>query len=266
MDAIFTEILQLLAKALIVFLIGHPAAAVLKTVAQPVVTDSTIVTVHISCAVIALLAGLLAMMFRKGSGLHGAAGSSYFVSMIGMTTTAVYGATFIKPNRINVIAALLTLYLVVTAWVAAKRRAKTTNAFDVLACAFAFGVAFAGIAWGFQSRTAAAPLTVFATIGLLFAVSDVRMLRRGGVGGAERIKRHVVRMCVSLLMTLLSFYPGQSRNLPEAMRGSALGFIPHILIAASMVYWLIRLRTRKRERDQDVAVEPAELHPQTVAA
>jgi uncharacterized membrane protein len=218
-------------------------------------THSLVVNFHISCAVIAMLAGVLAMLFRKGSGLHGAAGISYVAAMIGMTTTGAYGAIFIKPNGVNLIVALLTLYLVVTARVAAKRREMTTNVFDVAACAFAFVVALTGITWGLQSDTARAPYTIFATIGLLFAVSDVRMLRAGGVSGKQRIKRHLVRMCVTLLLTLFSFYPGQSRNLPVAIKGSALAFIPHILVAASMIFWLVRLRERKRHHE--IAAEPA---------
>lgn len=220
-------------------------------------TNSPVVIFHIGCAVIALLSGFMAMLFRKGSGLHGAAGSAYVVSMIGMTTAGAYGAVFIKPNRVNVIVALLTLYLVVTAWVAAKRREKSTNTFDVLACAFAFTVAFTGIAWGFQSDEARAPYVIFSTIGLLFAASDVRMLRRGGVSGAGRVKRHLVRMCLTLLLTVFSFYPGQSRNLPEAIRGSVLGYVPHIFVVASMIFWLVRLRLRNRDRR--VPVEAAAL-------
>lgn len=216
---------------------------------------SLIVTSHISLAVIAMLSGVMAMLFRKGSGWHGAAGTAYFVSMIGMTTTAAYGAIFIKTSGVNLVVALLTLYLVVTAWLAAKRREKTTSAFDVIACAFAFIVSLGGIALGFQSDTARAPYVIFATIGLLFATADVRMLRRGGYAGTQRIKRHVLRMCLPLLLTFLSFYPGQSRNLPQAIRGSAVGYIPHIFIAASMIFWLVRLRVRKR--DPNVAGQPA---------
>jgi len=217
-------------------------------------TNSPIVIAHICCAVIALLSGFLAMVFRKGSGLHGAAGTVFFVSMIGMTTTGTYAAIFIKPNRINVIVALLTLYVVVTAWIAAKRREKTTNAIDVIACLFAFAVGFTGLAWAVQSDIARTAYTIFSMIGLSFAVSDVRMLRRGGVAGTERIKRHLWRMGLALLLTLVSFYPGQSRNLPAGLRQSALAYIPHIFLVVSMIFWMVRLRARKRV--QTVAVEP----------
>ena len=219
-------------------------------------TISPVVIFHIACAVIALLSGFMAMVFRKGSGLHGAAGTAYFVSMVGMTTSGAYGAVFIKPNRTNVIVALLALYLVLTAWVAAKRREKRTNAFDVVACVFAFAVSLTGVMWGVQAETARTAYTFLATIGLMFAVSDVRMLRRGGVEGVQRIKRHLWRMSLTLLLTLLSFYPGQSRNLPAALRASALAYAPHIFVAAMVVFWMLRLRKRDRKTTANRPAEP----------
>ena len=42
---------------------------------------TTLSMIHICGAVVGLLSGFMAMTFRKGSGLHGAAGSVFFVSM-----------------------------------------------------------------------------------------------------------------------------------------------------------------------------------------
>src|SRR5437870_175363 len=97
---------------------------------------STLVVIHICGAVIGLLSGSLAMIFRKGSSLHRIAGNFFVVAMIVMAGSAAYIAEFLHPIRINVIAALLTLYLVTTGWWWGKRRDVRPKAFDVAAFLF----------------------------------------------------------------------------------------------------------------------------------
>src|SRR4051794_3100754 len=97
---------------------------------------STLVVIHICGAVIGLLSGTLAMIFRKGSSLHRLAGNIFVISMIVMASSAAYIAQFLHPIRINVIAALLTLYLVVTGWWWGRRRVVRPNIFDVVAFFF----------------------------------------------------------------------------------------------------------------------------------
>src|SRR6266545_2561032 len=79
------------------------------------------------------LSGFMAMMFRKGSGMHGAAGNVFFVSMLSMSAAGAYMAAFIKPNNGNVMGGVLTFYLVATGWMAASRRDRKVGIFDVSA-------------------------------------------------------------------------------------------------------------------------------------
>src|SRR5687768_5331977 len=97
--------------------------------------------VHICSAIIALLSGFMAMAFRKGSGLHGAAGTVFFVSMISMCSCGWVIAAFLRPNMLNVVVSMLTLYLVSTAWRAARKREGGTSRFDAVALLFVSGVA-----------------------------------------------------------------------------------------------------------------------------
>ena len=197
---------------------------------------ATLVFIHIAAAFIAIFAGLLAMIVRKRSGWHGAAGTVFVVAMLTMSSTAAYLATFLKPNRINAVAGLLTFYLVATAWRAAKNRTGRASWIDTTALVFALGVAIAAFA------VRVVPVGVFA---LLFAIGDVRMLARGGVFGSERIARHLWRMGVALLIALLSFYPGQARNFGSVVN-TPLIFIPHIFVFVSM---LVSLRGAKKARN-----------------
>ena len=210
---------------------------------------------HISCATVGLLSGFMAMAFRKGSGWHGAAGTVFFVSMLGMSASGAYIAMFLRPIMINVVAALLTFYLVSTAWSAAKRREGGTSIFDKGAFLFAMGVGVAGVAFGFEATNSpkgmkdgvpAVAYFIFGSVALLCAVSDVRMLVRGGVVGAQRIARHLWRMSVALLIATLSLYPGQARLFPRSLRQTNLLSVPAVLLIGAMLIWLYRVSVRKR--------------------
>jgi uncharacterized membrane protein len=210
---------------------------------------------HISTAVIALIAGAMAMVFRKGSNLHGATGTVFFGSMLLMTSTAAYLAAFVKVNMLNLVVGLLTFYMVVTAWRVAKRRDVRPGWFDLTALLFVLGVSMAAITFGIeaaQSTTGkkngapAMAYFIFGTIALLFTVSDVRMFRRGGLFGSQRIARHLWRMSFALLLVVFSFFPGQARQFPQSWRHTPVIYIPHVLLIVAMIYWKRRYSQRKR--------------------
>ena len=219
---------------------------------------SPVLLLHICGAVIGLLSGTMAMFFRKGSGLHGAAGNVFFISMMCMSSTGAYVAAFDRPNKANFVVAVLTFYLVTTAWMAARRREAKPSLFDRIAFLVVLTDGIAGIIWGLQAASSprglkdgmpAAIYFIFGTIALLFAKADFRMIRGGGVAGAKRIARHLVRMTVSLLITLMSLYPGQAKLFPGWFRATNLMFVPHVLLIGSMLFWTIRMRRRmKAER------------------
>ena len=216
---------------------------------------TTLVLTHVCSAAVGMLSGYMAMLFRKGSGLHGAAGSVFFLSMLAASAAGAILAGFIHPNSGNVIGSTLTFYLVSTAWVAAKRRDGKAGVFDWVALLFALAIAATAATWGVEAATSAkhskdgypAPFYfIFGTIVLLFAVSDVRMLVRGGVFGTKRIARHLWRMCMALLFASLSFYPGQAKFFPKWLRATNLMYVPHVLLAGAMLFALYRVSVRKR--------------------
>jgi uncharacterized membrane protein len=213
-----------------------------------------VLLVHVCCAAIGLLSGFTAMVFRKGSGLHAAAGTIFFGSMLIATAAGATVAGFLRPNSANLMGSTLTLYLVATAWMAARRRDGKPGVFDLGALLFVLAIGVAGVTWGLEAIRAggikdhyAAPFYfVFGSIALLFAVSDVRMLVRRGVFGAKRIGRHLLRMCLALLFALMSFYPGQAKFFSKAVRETNLLYVPHVLIAGAMLFALYRIAVRKR--------------------
>jgi uncharacterized membrane protein len=214
-----------------------------------------VLLLHVCSAAVGLLSGYMTMALRKGSGLHGAAGTVFFVSMLSASGAGACVAAFLRPNSGNVMGSTLTFYLVATAWVAARRREGKAGIFDQGALLFALAIVAAGATWGFEaarSQTgakdgyAAGFYFVFGSIALLFAASDIRMIVRGGVFGAKRIARHLWRMCMALLFATLSFYPGQGRLFPKWLRETNLLYVPAVLLIGGMLFWLYRVSIRKR--------------------
>jgi uncharacterized membrane protein len=221
---------------------------------------SMLVFVHVFAAVIGLLSGYLSMAFRKGSGLHRAAGVVFAVAMLAMSSSAVYISAFLRPVAINVVAGLLTFYLVTTGWRAGRRKGEGSSVFDLGALVLALAIGAGAVSLGFEAAGSAkgskdgvpaAVYFVFGATALLCSVSDVRSLVRGTLAGAERVARHLWRMSLALLIASLSFYPGQARLFPKALRETNLLFIPHVLLAGAMLFWLVRVRARgRRQKDE----------------
>lgn len=223
---------------------------------------SPLVFIHICGAIVGLFSGFLAMMFRKGPGLHAAAGNVFFISMLSMSSSGAYIAGFMRPNKANFLVAVLTFYLVATAWVTARRRDGKPGLFDRVALLVVFADGAGGVIWGLQAASnpkglkdgmPAAMFFVFGSIALLCAALDLRMIRRGGFVGAKRIARHLLRMCFALLITTFSLFPGQAKLFSPALRATSLMYLPHILLVASMIFWMFRIRSRK------YGTKPAEL-------
>ena len=80
------------------------------------------------------------------------------------------------------------------------------------------------------------------SVARLSAAGDVRMLVRGGVSGAQRIARHLRRMCFALFIAAGSFFLGQPQVFPAALRKTNLLFIPAFLPLLLMIFWLFRVR------------------------
>ena len=90
---------------------------------------SPLLSLHICAAIIGLLSGSAALVFRKGSRLHRAAGNVFFVSMLSMSLSAVYMA-FMKSETINVVVGVLTFYMVATGWMTVRHKEGETGPFE----------------------------------------------------------------------------------------------------------------------------------------
>jgi hypothetical protein len=91
-----------------------------------------------------------------------------------------------------------------------------------------------------------------ASISLLAAAGDVRLLIRGGISGKPRLVRHLWRMCFGLFIATGSFFLGQQQVFPSALRKQYLLAPLAILPLVLLIYWMVRVSFVKRALDSFV--------------
>ena len=238
---------------------------------------SPVLLLHICSGVFGLLSGAAAMSFRKGSRRHRVAGDVFVISMVGLGATGAYMGSM-KEQITNVAAGLLTCYLVATAWATARRRDGETGIFDwgalvvPLAIASAFvinGIAATTSQTGARHRLPAAAYFIVASIALLFAAGDVRMLLRGGVSGTQRLVRHLLRMCLALFIASGSLFLARPHLFPAILVKTRVIFLLGILPLLLLIFWLFRVRFARRYKRTASPYrahgDPAPLRKQAVA-
>ena len=216
-------------------------------------TISPLLVIHIGGGITGLLSGAVAMSFRKGSRGHIVAGQVFVAAML---TMAAAGTTLavMKSQTGNIMGGLVTLYMVSTAWAAARRPEGRTGVFEWAALAAVLIIGAVMLTFGVQAVCSPTGLKggypppiyfIWFVIAALSAAGDVRMLVRGGLFGTQRIARHLWRMCFGLFIASGSFFLGQQKVFPVFLRGMKIWFVPAFLPLLLMIYWLIRVRLKK---------------------
>jgi hypothetical protein len=221
---------------------------------------------HIGGGALGMLSGTMALAARKGSKLHSRMGKVFFAAMLAMAGVGAAVSPFLTPTNVpNVIAGIMTLYLLLTSWMTIRRKDGLVGPGEYAGLAVAIGVCVAGgiaiaIArnspGGTIGDTPPQAFYVFLLVGSICAVCDLKVILSGGISGVPRIARHLWRMCVALTVATGSFFLGQQKMLPVALHGSAILFIPVIAPLVLMAYWLIRIRLPCRLRFAMAAAEP----------
>jgi len=206
--------------------------------------------VHIAAGIASVLIGAIAVAARKGGRLHTSSGTWFAVAMIVLAITASILEPFRKTEPGSPLVGLIVCYFVATSWVTARRRDGSTGKFEIAACVAALMTA-ALVAWdGFTGAISPTPVgrgPVFVMAGLLLlaGLGDLNAILRTRLSPAQRLSRHLWRMCFAFFIATGSFFIGQQDILPAAVRGSPvlflLGFAPLLV----MGFWLVRLRFAK---------------------
>ena len=199
--------------------------------------------VHICAGSLGLVSGTAAMVFRKGSPRHVLAGKVFVASMLTMGVFAVYLA-IVRHQPNNIGGGILTVYLIGTAWLTARRRDGETSRFDwvVMLIPLALGI----LTWmnginvvrsGASSQDGVPVGMSFfmGSVMLLAAAGDVRMLVGGGVAGTKRIARHLWRMCFGLFIAAGSFFMGPSNRPLRLLSTVGVGkYLPSAFFSMSL--------------------------------
>lgn len=215
---------------------------------------ATILILHIAGGLVGIVAGAFAIAFRKGGPRHAVAGNVFFAAMLVMASIGGFVAPFLvsrhgDPRWFDSTAGFFTCYLAVTSWLTVRRKAGTIGRAELAAFAFAVllaawslfnGTRAAGSATGQLGGMPAAGYFGFAAIVALAAALDLKVIVHRGIAGVPRVARHLWRMCLAWFVATGSFFLGQQRVMPEAVRGSPilllLGFAP----LGFMLFWLVR--------------------------
>ena len=223
---------------------------------------------HIAGGLIAVVAGFVTVGARKGSRMHMLGGTWFVASMLvlGVSAAMLVG---LGPKDDRGIVGILTCYFVATSWVTARRRDGTTGKFEIIACAVALGAA-AGWMWyglaGASTPAGPGPIFVFAGVLLVAGLGDLNVVLRKKLTAAQRLSRHLWRMCFAFFIATGSFFLGQQDVLPAAMRGSPILFVLAFAPFAVMAFWLVRLRFPKSIHRLALRIAPNVRAPVTAEA
>jgi hypothetical protein len=155
---------------------------------------------------------------------------------------------------------------VATAWLTGKQREQQTGLLDWGALVFVLvlgGVLSTNavlVATGQTAKQPGVPIGMYfflATITLLSAAGDARMLARGGISGSARLARHLWRMCFGWFIASGSFFLGKQEFFPVTLRKQFLLVPLAILPLLMLIYWLVRVRVMKSKLSTQLAFKGA---------
>jgi uncharacterized membrane protein len=213
---------------------------------------------HIGGGALGLVSGSVAVIVRKGGRAHRAAGTVFVVSMTVMAVAACYLAVVIPDQLVNVFISVFSLYLILTGWMAARRKSRGTGLAEWTAMLVGLCLCAPFAILSFQLASGLAPLFKsavpfkgpvliaiysFTAILAIAALGDVKTIAVGGNVARPRIARHLWRMCLGLALAAGSgFTNGFARLLPGPYHVPLVFFLPQFIPVILLVFWLIRVR------------------------
>jgi hypothetical protein len=213
--------------------------------------------IHISMGLLALGAGAAAMMSRKGGRPHTRAGTVFVAAMFVMIGTGLTIAQFVRPSAGSVLGGLLTLYFTVTGWATMRAAPGQVGRLQIAAAVLGLGTALLGVDFAMQAADGEGGkldgfsvrfYLIVGAVALIGAALDARMIRRGGFTGAARTARHLTRMSLAMYMATASFFLGQAKLFPAAVRESGVLNVPVLLVIVGLLWSLVRVRYWPRIR------------------
>lgn len=200
---------------------------------------------HIVAGMVSLVAGLLALLLRKGKGPHAKAGTVFFWAMLTVcgSATSIY---FIRGNVFLLLIGLFSFYMVFTGWRSVQiRRLQSPSLLpDQIAAVLAANVGGWMIGQALLGNGKLWQMSlVFGSILMSMAWSDVQQyfFRDIGLLRDALLVKHISRMMGGLIAAITAFL------VVNVQIGSAtwlLWLLPTALLTPLIVYHSRRTRTR----------------------
>jgi hypothetical protein len=207
-----------------------------------------VLPIHVAAGGLALGLGAVALLVKKGGTIHRRSGLLFVCAMLVLGISAsILG---------NVGGGVMTVYFVGTALTTVRPVSAWTRTFNVAALMVVLGLALLAIVSGVKALNSPGGFLngvpygmhfFLATIMLLAAAGDVRIMRFGVPHGRPRLARHLWRMCFALFIAAGSFFSIRERVakiLPEPFTTAPMRALPILLLFGAMFYWLWRVRGR----------------------
>ncbi len=210
---------------------------------------------HIGGGAVGLISGATALLARKGGKLHRRAGAIFFVAMLVMSGIGGAVAPFLH-DRISTIAGFMTFYLIFTGWLTARRR-EGVSPLEVVGLFVAMGgvISTYTLTWiaahtpeGTLDGSPPQAFYLFAFVSTVAMLADLKLVLRRGICGAQRIARHVWRMCFGLFVASGSLFLGQQQVFPHWLRETPALYIAGLAPLPFLLFWMLRVRLSKKYR------------------
>ena len=208
-----------------------------------------LLSIHVAAGGLAIVLGAVALLVKKGGTVHRRSGLLFVCAMLVMGISAsILG---------NMGGGVMTVYFVGTALTTVRPVSAWTRTFNVAALIVVVGLALLTIGGGVKAFNSpggflnGVPFVMhlfLATVMILAAAGDVRIMRFGVPRGGPRLARHLWRMCFALFIAAGSFFSIRERVakiLPEPFTTAPMRVLPILLVFGAMFYWLWRVRGRR---------------------
>lgn len=216
-----------------------------------------LLSIHVAAGALAIVLGAVALSVKKGGTIHRRSGLLFVCAMLVMGFSASILGFRKSPTDPNVFAGFMTAYFVGTALTTVRPVSPWTRRINAAALVIPVGLALGSIMRGVQAFNSprgflnGVPFQMhffLATVLILAAVGDVRIMRVGMPRGGPRLARHLWRMCFALFIAAGSFFSVRERVakiLPEPFTTAPMRALPILLLFGAMFYWLWRVRGRR---------------------
>lgn len=205
---------------------------------------------HIIGGGLGLLAGLVASFSKKGMLTHRRAGKIFLASMLACYGIGAVVAPFLEEGqRVNFVAAILALYLLISGIQAVKLKSYIASQFNVVGLGLSVTIAALGLLFmymGSQSETGTVDgsppdaFFLFVLAGTLCAIGEARILIIKKLSAQGRIYRHLWRMCFSFFIASGSLFSGQIHLFPQWFANSLLPVFCSLFPLLILLYWTVK--------------------------